>query len=86
VNRGGVGEHELIELAEAVGDLTSVELDQHLASFSVDCADETEVAVVDVLVVVILDLHHLVAGAEGPAEALNRTVAGRVEDLLELEV
>ena len=86
VNRGRVGEHQLVELAEAVGDLTSVELDQHLAGFRVDRANEAKVAVVDVLVVVVLDLHHLVAGAECPAEALDGVLAGWVEHALQIEV
>jgi hypothetical protein len=41
---------------QAGGDLTSVELHQHLASFGTDRADEAKVAVVDSLVVAILDL------------------------------
>ena len=39
----------------------AVELDQHLSRFGIDRTDEAKVAVVDVLVVVVLDLHHLVA-------------------------
>src|SRR6516164_6457264 len=44
------------------------------------------VAVVDLLVVVVLDLHDLVARAEGPAETLDADVAGRVQRLLQLYV
>ena len=47
---------------------------------------DAEIAVVDVLVVVVLDLHDLVAGTEGPAEALDADVAGRVQRLLQLDV
>ena len=36
VNRGRVGEDQLVELAEAVSDLASVELDHHLAGFGID--------------------------------------------------
>ena len=42
-------------------------------STSIDIAD---VAVIDLLVVVVLDLHHLVAGGEGPAEPLDLALAG----------
>ena len=42
--------------------------------------------VVDLLVVVVLDLHHLVARREGPAETLDLAFAGRVEGGLELDV
>ena len=34
---------------------------------------------VDLLVVVVLDLHHLVAGREGPAEPLHLALAGRID-------
>ncbi len=52
---------------EARGEITGVRIN------SVDIAD---VAVVDVLVIVILDLHDLVTRSEGPAEPLDFQVAG----------
>jgi hypothetical protein len=59
VNRGCKARTSSSSLAETVGDLAPIKLDQHLAGFSFDCADEAQVAVVDLLVVVVLDLHHL---------------------------
>src|SRR5262249_34050835 len=44
------------------------------------------VAVVDLLVIVVLDLHDLVAGGEGPAEPLYLLFAGGVERGLQLNV
>jgi hypothetical protein len=41
---------------------------------------------VDLLVVVILDLHDLVAGTEGPAEPLDADLARRVQRVLQLDV
>jgi hypothetical protein len=44
----------------------------------VDVVDIADVAVIDVLVVVVLDLHDFIAGREGPAEALDLAIAGRI--------
>jgi hypothetical protein len=41
---------------------------------------------VDLPVVVILDLHDLVAGTEGPAEPLDADLAGRVQRFLQLDI
>ena len=51
VNCGRVGEHQLVELTKAVGDLAPIELDQHLAAFGVHGADEAEIAAIDLLMV-----------------------------------
>jgi hypothetical protein len=47
-----------------------------------DTRYDAEIAVVDVLVVVVLDLHDLVGRAEGPAEAFDADLPGRVQLLL----
>jgi hypothetical protein len=43
VNCGRIGEHQLVELTEAIRDLAAVEFDQHLAGFNIDRADESKV-------------------------------------------
>src|SRR5208337_3694116 len=48
--------------------------------------DVADVAVVDLLVVVILDLHDLVAGRKGPAEPLDLAFAGGVQRRLQFDV
>jgi hypothetical protein len=45
-----------------------------------------KIAVVDFPIVVVLDLHHLVANAVGRAEALDADLAGRIERLLQIDV
>ena len=77
---------ECVELAEPVGDIAVVEPGPQLAQIGVDVVDAADVAVVDLLVVVVLDLHHLVAGREGPAEAFDAPLAGRVQGGLEHQV
>src|SRR5258707_3541295 len=56
-----------------------VEAHDEFACVAIDSVDITDVAVVDVLVVVILDLHDLVTGGEGPAEPLDFPVVGGIE-------
>jgi hypothetical protein len=48
--------------------------------------DVANVTVVGLLVVVVLDLHDLVAGGEGPAEPLHLAITGRIEGGLQLDV
>src|SRR5215510_9646414 len=47
---------------------------------------DAQIAVVDVLVVIVLDLHDLVARTERPAKALNAGVAWRIQDVLKLDI
>src|SRR5207245_5421004 len=64
----------------------AVETGGEFAGLGVDIVDVADVAVVDLLVVVVLDLHDLVAWGKGPAEALDLAVAGRVQGRLEVDV
>ena len=82
----GIGRHQRVELAEAVDQIASLEPRGQFAGLGVHVRHKADVAVVDLLVVVVLDLHHLVAGGKGPAEALDLSFAGRVEGGLELNV
>jgi len=67
-----VGRHHHIEFTESVLDGSAVEANSNVPRIDVDIIDGADVAVVNLLVVVVLDLHHLVAGCESPAE-LPRT-------------
>jgi hypothetical protein len=49
-----------------------------LASIGIDVIDQADIAIKDLLVVVVLDLHDLVAWSEGPAEALDLAIAGGI--------
>jgi hypothetical protein len=49
-----VGEHQLIELAKAVGNFAALEVDGELAFLHIDARYDAEIPVVDVLVVVVL--------------------------------
>src|SRR5262252_8328980 len=86
VNRRCIGEHQLIQVAEPVDNLTTVKLDADFAFLHVDARHHAEVAIVDILVVIVLDLHDLVARTEGPAEPLDADLARRVQGVLQLDV
>ena len=79
-----VGRNQRVELAEAVGDRTPVEAGVEFAGFRIDVINIADVAVINLLVVVILDLHDLVAWRKGPSEpfppALDRRVQRRRSD------
>src|SRR6266496_4716363 len=82
----GVGRHQGIKLTGAVDDGTSVEAGSEFAIVGIDIRDIADVAVIDLLVVVVLDLHDLVAGREDPAESLDLTFAGRIQSRLQFDV
>jgi len=86
VDRHRVARHQGIELTEAVGDTAAVEPGREFARVAVDVVDVADVAVVDLLVVVVLDLHDLVARGEGPAKSLDLAFAGWVQRLLQFDV
>src|SRR5262252_2105019 len=86
VNRRCIGEHQLIQVAKPVDDLSTVKLDADFAFLHVDARHHAEVAIVDILVVIVLDLHDLVARTEGPAEPLDADLARRVQRVLQLDV
>jgi len=53
---------------------------------NINVFDHADVAVVDVLVIVVLDLHDLVARCEGPAEAFDLLLTSRVQRRLQFDV
>src|SRR6266496_1051819 len=82
----GVGRHQGVEFAKAIGDRASVEPGDELAVIRLNVLHVADVAVVDLLVVVVLDLHDFVAGREGPAEPLDLAFARRVQRRLKFNV
>src|SRR5262249_18272707 len=82
----GIGRNERVQLAEAIGDGTSVEARSKLAFVKVEIHHIADIAVVDLLVVVFLDLHDLVAGCEGPAESFDLAFARRIQCRLQFDV
>ena len=72
--------------AKSVRDRPAVEAHNKLARIRIDIVNHANVAVIDLLLVIVLDLHHLIAGGKGPAEPLNLTVAGWVQYRLQFDV
>ena len=74
VDRYRVGVEQLVAFVDAVGRGTAVEFDRHSTVARVDTADVADVAVIDVAVVIVLDLHNLVAGAKVPRGLVRQPV------------
>src|SRR5262249_35532584 len=72
--------------AKAVGDGSAVKVDDEIALGGIDIIDFANVAIIDVLVIVILDLHDLIAGCEGPAKPFDLAIAGGIECSLQFDV
>ncbi len=81
VDRRRIGRDQAFELVGGVGDLAGVEGDRHEAGALVGRNHIANVAVEDFLLIVILDLHHLVAAGEGAPFAHDRALAGGVQHL-----
>lgn len=81
VDGAGVGELQFVEFVVLVGDEFFVEEDGDFPLFFVDAVDDSDVAVKDVLVVVVLDLHDAVAHAPADADHLVARNA-RVQEVL----
>ena len=60
---------------EAIGHGPAVKFGNELARIDIDVVDGADIAVVDLLVVIVLYLHDLVAGGECPAKPLHLTIA-----------
>src|SRR6202171_1499106 len=86
MDRRRVCEDDLVEFAEGIGDRPSVESDRYLAEFEIDGFDEADVAIVDLFVIVIFDLHDLVADGKGRPEFLDLWVSSRIEGPLQFDI
>jgi hypothetical protein len=86
MNRRRIGRHQRVELAESVGHGPAVEAGGEFARVCIDIYDVADIAVVDLLLVIVFDLHDLVAGGKGPSETFHLAVPGRVKSRLEFDV
>ncbi len=68
----GVGEDKFIEVARVIFDGFAIEGDDHGARAHIDGFDETDVAIIDIFIVVIAQLHDAVADAEESSAAGDR--------------
>src|SRR5258707_3915763 len=80
VNGRRIGRYQGVEFTESIGDGLGVEARGEFTGVGIDSADIADVAIVDVLVVVVLNLHDLVTRSVGPAEPLAFQVAGWIGD------
>src|ERR1700710_1854935 len=82
----GISWHQSVQFTQTVRDGAAIEAGGKLASIGIDIVDVANVAVVDFLLVVVLDLHDLVAGCKGPTKTLDLTLASRVQRSLQFDV
>ena len=73
MNRDGIGQNHLVKLRKVVTDFLSIKIDGQFSVFPVDLRYPPDVSVKDLLVVIVGDLHDLVAQFERPA-AVQRDV------------
>src|SRR5262249_61571435 len=78
--------HQHVEFSKSVSDGSAIETRNDLTRVGVNIVDVADITVVDLLVVIVLDLHHLVAAAESPAEPLDLPITGGIERCLQLDV
>jgi hypothetical protein len=76
----------LVEFAERVGYWASIESNRHLAEFEMDGFDVADIAIIDLFVIVVLDLHDLVADGKGRPEFLDLWFFARIESPLQLDI
>src|SRR5271155_1402162 len=86
MDRGGISGDQGVKLAKAVDHRAPVEAGLEFTGLGIDVLYITDVAVVDLLVVVIFDLHDLVARSKGPAETLDLAIAGGIQRRLQFNV
>src|SRR5205807_8717057 len=86
VNGCRVRRHQHVQLAESISEGPAIEGHSDLARVGFNILDVADITVVDLLFVVVLDLHHLVAGGKGPAEPLDLAIAGGIERCMQLDV
>src|SRR5215470_2594545 len=81
-----IGRDQGVEFTEPVSHGTAIETRGEFTGVCIDSVDIADVAVIDVLVVVVLNLHDLVTCSEGPAEPLDFLFAGGIESGLKFDV
>src|ERR1700674_461691 len=81
-----IGRYEGVEFSKAIGDRTPIEIGGELALVWFNILHIADLGVIDLLFVIVLDLHDLVAGREGPAEPLDLAFARRIQCRLKLDV
>src|SRR6478609_2385554 len=86
MDRFGVSRHQRIEFAKRIRDSAAVEAGYKLPVVEIDLINVSDVAVVDLLVVVVLNLHHLVAWRESPTETLDLPITRWIQCRLQLNI
>ena len=85
MNRRRIGKDKLIELRNIIFHVSSVKVHREAPVLHIDRADDADIPVENLLVVIIADLHHLIAEAIHNPSSFQ-TDASRIESLLQNEI
>src|SRR5262249_24079743 len=86
MNRGRIGQRELIELSKPIVYPPAVKIDLDNSLFEIDLGDAPDIAVEDLFLIVIDLLQHFVPRRIAPAEALELRGSGGIEPLLQCAI
>src|SRR5215472_18660990 len=86
MDRRGVSRHQRVQFAKAIGNRTTIKCNGKFPAVRLDPRHVADIAVVDLLIVVVLDLHNLVAGREGPTKSFDLVFASGIQRRLEFDV
>ncbi len=82
-----IGQSHLVEFPKLVLDRLAIKLDDKLLRVGVNPTDVTDITVENLIVVVVVGLHHLVTDAIGKAKAFDEyLIDGRVQSSLEVHI
>ena len=83
MDRRGISRNKRVEFPEFISYGAAVEFRNQLTRVDIDVFDIADIAIIDFLVIIIVDLHHFIFGREGPAEPFDLFLAGRIERRLQ---
>src|SRR5215510_10014678 len=83
MDRGGIGQRQLIEFTSGILDLAPLKLHLHHTLVQVNLSNAADVAIEDLFVIVIDVLEYFIARGIGPAKALELRRGLGIELLLE---
>src|SRR5579862_3509701 len=81
-----VGRYQRVQFVKSIGDGAASEARDDLPFCGINICNMAYVAIIDLRVVVVFDLHHLVAERKGPTEPFYLSVAGRIEHCLQFDI
>src|SRR5215467_470070 len=86
MDRRSISRHQRVQFAKAIGNRMPIKDRGKFPAVRLDPRHVANVAVVDLLIVIVLDLHDFVAGREGPTEPFDLAFASGIQGCLEFDI